>query len=206
MKKLSKPFYLGSIAGGVCGGIIFLFFSYVLFLFAILSGSTEYAEPFTIPLIITVILGPALFTYGVVLNFLLIYQSWQQIQEIHPRTTPGKAAGFMFIPFFNFYWVFVAYWGFARDYNKYIQNIELNIRPLNQKLFLTFCIMSVCAIILPMFTPLFYSYGMVSYQVAAVLMVGGPFVALIVIIVAVIILIIVANKMIDAVNNLREVR
>ena len=40
------------------------------------------------------------------------------IQAGGVRTTPGKAVGFLFIPFFNLYWVFTTYVGLAKDWNR----------------------------------------------------------------------------------------
>jgi Na+/proline symporter len=49
----------------------------------------------------------------------LLYKAWTAIQHgpVPVRTTPGKAVGFLFIPFFNCYWIFQALWGWTKDYN-----------------------------------------------------------------------------------------
>ena len=39
---------------------------------------------------------------------LLHYACWKALPERHRRTTPGMAAGLLFVPLFNFYWVFVS--------------------------------------------------------------------------------------------------
>jgi len=41
--------------------------------------------------------------------FLLLYRIWDLIPPREAATTPGKAVGFQFIPFFNIYWNFIAY-------------------------------------------------------------------------------------------------
>lgn len=46
-----------------------------------------------------------------------LYKMWDQAQAITDRATPGRAVGFLFIPFFNFYWQFVAYLHLARAMN-----------------------------------------------------------------------------------------
>jgi hypothetical protein len=51
---------------------------------------------------------------------------WAAIEGIGARTTPGKAVGFLFIPFFNFYWFFQAYWGWTQDYNKMVRDRQIN--------------------------------------------------------------------------------
>jgi hypothetical protein len=58
---------------------------------------------------------------GGVLQYILVYKFWQILQDGFARTTPGKAVGFMFIPFFNFYWLFVAYYGLSKDQDAYIK-------------------------------------------------------------------------------------
>ncbi len=49
---------------------------------------------------------------------MLLYKLWKLIPADIARTTPGKAIGFCLIPFFNFYWIFVAYKGLGEDMNK----------------------------------------------------------------------------------------
>jgi hypothetical protein len=54
-----------------------------------------------------------------ILVFSIWYKAWQTIQDSHARTTPGKAIGYAFIPFFNVYWIFQMIWGFAVDFNRF---------------------------------------------------------------------------------------
>ena len=55
-----------------------------------------------------------------VLQFILLYRFWQIEQDGYAATTPGRAVGFLFIPFFNIYWFFRAFLGLAIDQNRYI--------------------------------------------------------------------------------------
>ncbi|MEA5079778.1 MAG: DUF4339 domain-containing protein [Anaerolineaceae bacterium] len=55
-----------------------------------------------------------------VLECILLYQFWKLVQDGNARTTPGRAVGFLFIPLFNFYWMFIAYWGLAKELKRYI--------------------------------------------------------------------------------------
>lgn len=66
------------------------------------------------------LLGIPLSIAGMVFSLLLQHQAWTLLQSIRPRTTPGKAIGFQFIPLFNFYWGFIAYKGLAEEMNRYI--------------------------------------------------------------------------------------
>ena len=53
--------------------------------------------------------------WAIFLHFVLLYRFWTLIQDGKARTTPVKAVWFFFIPFFNFYWWYVAYVGLAED-------------------------------------------------------------------------------------------
>ena len=56
---------------------------------------------------------------AIVVHFILLYRFWRLIQDGKVRTTPAKALWFFAIPFFNFYWWYVAYVGLAEDMNRY---------------------------------------------------------------------------------------
>jgi hypothetical protein len=73
-----------------------------------------------LPLTILVLLQSLLGNGSTVLDFILLYYFWKTIQDGRASTTPGKAVGFLFIPFFNFYWVFRALYCLARDQNRFI--------------------------------------------------------------------------------------
>ena len=55
-----------------------------------------------------------------VLQYILLYKFWKIIQDGFAKTTPGKAVGYSFIPFFNFYWLFIALGSLAGELNHYI--------------------------------------------------------------------------------------
>lgn len=70
--------------------------------------------------------------------YMNLYRAWSCLQAGAPRTTPGKAVGFLFIPFFNLYWLFVAIAGLPKDWNRIVSSYEdLQDAPrLNEKMFL----------------------------------------------------------------------
>jgi hypothetical protein len=76
--------------------------------------------------------------------YILLYKAWNQIQDGHAQTSPGQAVGFLFIPFFNLYWVFVAYRGLAVDMNHYARRHDLDIPPVSDALVMAWCILLVC--------------------------------------------------------------
>ncbi len=50
---------------------------------------------------------------------ILVWKGWEAIQDSNPRTTPSKAVLYCFIPFYNFYWIFIAFRQLAIDLNRY---------------------------------------------------------------------------------------
>lgn len=58
------------------------------------------------------------FLATVILKFPLIHVLWSLTNGWTARTNPGDAVGYSFIPLFNIYWVFVAFWGLADDLGK----------------------------------------------------------------------------------------
>jgi len=81
---------------------------------------------------------------------------WKAIQDGHARTTPGPAVGLLFVPLFNLYWVFPAYRGFAEDFNRFTRRHSINAPPLPTGLFTTYGALTICSIILSIFTPIFW--------------------------------------------------
>ena len=58
------------------------------------------------------------FIFGGIYSYIILFRAWKVIQTGGARTTPGKAAGLLLIPIFNFYWIFVAYYGWAIDWTR----------------------------------------------------------------------------------------
>jgi hypothetical protein len=82
-----------------------------------------------------------------VLWYIILYRCWELIQDGNPRTTPGKAVGFLFIPFYNFYWMFVAFPGWAKDVNIYNKVRGYPIANVGADLPTAMCILSLVSII-----------------------------------------------------------
>lgn len=107
----SPGFYLMLLYGGLGAWLFGAFFLGALFW----GGKT--GKVFMILGMIAVV--------GAQINFwVLFYQVWRFV--IHESrnygltpsiATPGKAIGFCFIPFFNFYWIFQAFGKFPKDCN-----------------------------------------------------------------------------------------
>jgi hypothetical protein len=119
---------------------------------AVLSEGTE------------VIIGAAVVALPVliamaVLGGIMLYRAWNSIQDGHARTTPGKAVGFSFIPFFNFYWIFVAFGGLAKDTNAFARRYNIAGVELSEGLFTTQCILILANVIISRIPVLGSIYG-----------------------------------------------
>ncbi len=89
---------------------------------------------------------PALIA-AVVIDYVLLYRFWGIIQDGNVRTSPGKAVGFCFIPFFNIYWIYVAYVGLSKDVNAYCDERQIPGARVNEGLALTWYILSLVSIV-----------------------------------------------------------
>jgi hypothetical protein len=78
---------------------------------------------------------------SLVLFFIILHRCWALIQDGYARTTPGKAVGFCFIPFFNFYWIFEAFVGLSKDMNAFIYRRQLPIMQNNEGVATAFSIL-----------------------------------------------------------------
>jgi len=76
---------------------------------------------------------------------ILLYRQWSLLQGYGARVTPGRAVGFGFIPFYCFYWWFVAYAGLATDTNRYLKGVGITSAHMSFGLAVTDCILSILA-------------------------------------------------------------
>jgi hypothetical protein len=85
---------------------------------------------------------------AVVLQYILLYKAWNQIQDGYQRTGPDAAVGLCFVPFFNFYWVFIAYRHLAIDMNAYARRYGIAAPHVSEGLALAWCIL-LCGLAIP---------------------------------------------------------
>ena len=69
-----------------------------------------------------------------ILALLFLYRHWTLLQGHGARVTPEKAVLYLFIPFFNLYWFFVAIVGLAEDNNIYMSEFLIKKNKLSHKL------------------------------------------------------------------------
>jgi FHA domain-containing protein len=155
MVRLSKALYLTSPIVSILAGIVVgvgIFFVEK----ADVSGGAPYLA-----------IGGLGCFYSAILALILYYKMWESIKDGHARTSPGKAVGFLFIPFFNLYWIFQVLWGFSQDYNAYVDRHAVNTKKLPEGLFLA-------ASILPLTTwvPFLNILTIIAYWVVFVIVVS----------------------------------
>lgn len=117
----------------------------------------------TLPLVLA--LGVLAYVQFVVIqtiyNFAILAKMWGAIQDGQTPISAGKAIGFLFIPFFNIYWIFVAWGSFPTHYNNFIERRQLNAPRLTSGVFSLFPIMILLAgiFVLPLLAmPLVFTF------------------------------------------------
>ena len=122
-------------------GFILFFTGYMILIF---GAEPEFGLQGLLPLGgLLLVVGLSAFIFAIVLSCKYLYRSWYIINVAtngNTITTPGKAVGFMFIPFFSLYWMYQALWGWSKEYNRVFQNRQ--VRPTDG-VFLTYCICSM---------------------------------------------------------------
>jgi hypothetical protein len=83
---------------------------------------------------------------GAVFCYILLYRFWFLIQDSNPGITPGQAVGFSFIPFYNFYWIYVANVQLCKLFNKYCVEKSIVISPINVNFALVWYIIALANI------------------------------------------------------------
>ena len=73
----------------------------------------------------------------------ILHKLWCLIPTHEAKTTPGKAVGFLFIPFFNLYWNFIAIYGLAQALNSQIRQRTIRNKGVGEGLSLIYCILAI---------------------------------------------------------------
>jgi hypothetical protein len=83
---------------------------------------------------------------SILMQLRVLHKCWMAIQDGNARTTPGKAIGLLFVPFYALFWASQAYPGFASDYNQLIQRRELRCRPQPVWFYWCFYVFNCCVV------------------------------------------------------------
>jgi hypothetical protein len=181
MIRMSKKLNLGALA--VTLGLLLLalipLLGFVLFspgskwLYETL-GTTDSWQTANILILSLVICAAALFlVVQVVITLRLLYKMWAAIQDGRPRTTPAKAIGYLFIPFFSVYWIFQVWGGCPADYNSYVGSHRSDLPRLNSGIYVAYPVLILLSAIpflniLTVFVSLFVFFAIITKTCDAV--------------------------------------
>jgi hypothetical protein len=84
--------------------------------------------------------------YGFGVFVLLWYRAWGALAAGPQKFNPGRTALLLLVPLVNLYWLFRAVGGWPKAYNHYASEKGLNLPPLDDRLFLAYCIFTVAAV------------------------------------------------------------
>ena len=77
----------------------------------------------------------------------ILYRSWKVLPKSERRLPPAAVVALLFLPIFNFYWVFRAYWWLARTCNRSTNPVTRG--RLSEIIFLTFCVSLLVSVLVP---------------------------------------------------------
>lgn len=82
----------------------------------LLTNNPDYISPWAVTASILPIIYTSIFHW----------KCWSAVPETFRATSPGKAIGYLFIPFFNFYWAFITWPKLAEGVETWRKNVGLD--------------------------------------------------------------------------------
>lgn len=137
---MNKKMYLGVYVTSLSLALVLLFGGILLLNSGIFPRNKKVLD------LIGVAIGLGFFQFlivYIVYPFVLLAKMWGAINDGYSRATPGQAIGFLFIPFYNLFWIFNVWGGFASDYNSYVERYNLPVPQINAGLYTVFPIFVV---------------------------------------------------------------
>ena len=177
MKKMNKKLYLGAMILSL-GMLLLAICAAVALAIAAMNQMVQLPTAITFGIQIFAL---GIFQFVVTNTFVtifLIMRMWSVIQDGQARMTPGQAVGFLFVPFYNLYWIFQVWGGFQKDYNDYLNRYRMTVPPLPPGMYEAYPILSILCLI--------------------------PFLGILVAPVGLFVFLSLISKTCDAVNNLLE--
>jgi hypothetical protein len=139
---MPKKLYVWLYAGTLAAGMLFLILSVAFYVINDSAGND--ISPATSGLFLISALFGLLWTIThLVFYFFILARMWGAIQDSYTEISVGQAIGFLFIPFFNIYWMFKVWAGYPSEYNAYVARHQLDIPPLESGVFVTLPIILV---------------------------------------------------------------
>jgi hypothetical protein len=107
--------------------------------------------------------------FSILFATMIHYECWKVLPSgYRNQITPEKAIGFLFIPFYNFYWFFISYPCLASGYYRCGQQNNISEIKNQRGLAIAYAILSVCNIVF-IFIPVLRSTTLIAGFVIFVL-------------------------------------
>jgi hypothetical protein len=130
----------GLFAGAIAMGIVFPMVAGGIFY---LASKQVHPDPaMGIVALACGVAGVVCFLLASIFGMVNLYRAWFSLSRAGASISPGMAIGLLFVPVFNVYWLFRAYYGFAQEWNRLTHYYEDTRRgpKMSEGLFLAFCI------------------------------------------------------------------
>jgi len=100
---------------------------------------------------------------AVVFFCIMLYRFWELVPKQNRKHGLGALIGFLFIPWFNLYWNFVAIWGCGKEYNSLFGGKKENLD-------LFALIICICLIFFPFISFIFLLFWLYQMKNAAIIL------------------------------------
>jgi len=111
MKSIARKHYR-KVLGFFISSLILLMIGVRVFIQSVINNS----EHLLLTSTVIAVIAFALLIAAIVFGAMLVYRMWHTLRESEPRVLgAGKAVGFLFIPIFNIYWIFIALTGYSEQ-------------------------------------------------------------------------------------------
>jgi hypothetical protein len=165
LKRASFPklMILGGITIALVAGLVgLIIFNFSRSIPTVGPGGTSVSSPgspfdslISPATILLGIVAVGVLVWFIVVSMIYVHRAWRMLQSFGASITPGIAVGFQFIPIFNLYWAFRAYYNWSREYNSICaRHPSFQIAPrAAEGVFLAYCVIQVASTVFDWITP-----------------------------------------------------
>lgn len=102
---------------------------------------------------------------AIIFGSILHYQCWHALPIEYRATSPGKAVGYLFIPFYNLYWAFISWVKLADGYEVWQRESKATMKYTMRGLGITQAILFCLPFLLLPVLPLYLQYPIISIAI-----------------------------------------
>ncbi len=128
IKKLHKIYLFLFLAGVVLVAVGFFLVNYTTYEYDSYYEDYYWTSPYDELGVGLVIIGAIAYFISNIFVLVILSNGWKSIQNYKGvSASPGQAIGYLFIPFYNFYWLFIAYRRLFIEMNEYTQTKHASV-------------------------------------------------------------------------------